>query len=232
MHHSGKPVSFRAAVPLTASPGTVAYCALALIFLGSSLYADTALYFIGQFGDKAVIHIDGKQRTLKVGETSREGVKLLSVNANHAVVLYNGKKRSLSFTAAGKAYKARSSTEVRIWADASGSFQTPGSINGHLVNFLVDTGATTVAMNEVVADKLGIDFRYTGTPGTVSTASGLSPAYHVKLDSVRIGDIELRNIQATVLEGAFPQEVLLGMSFLSQLELERKGNLVTLRKQH
>ncbi len=72
----------------------------------------------------------------------------------------------------------------------------------------------------------------TASPGTVSTASGLSPAYHVKLDSVRIGDIELRNIQATVLEGAFPQEVLLGMSFLSQLELERKGNLVTLRKQH
>jgi aspartyl protease family protein len=206
---------------------------LALVLFCSPLHADTSLYFVGQFGDRAVIHIDGKQRTLKVGETSREGVKLLSVDANNAVVIYNGKKQSLGFSAAaGKTYKARESTEVRIWADASGSFQTPGSINGHLVNFLVDTGATTVAMNEVVARKLGIDFRYSGTPGTVSTASGIVPAYNIMLTSIKIGSIELRNIQATVLEGGFPLEVLLGMSFLSRVELERKGNLITLRKTH
>lgn len=214
-------------------PRIIAYSLPALLLLCSSLQADTTLYFVGQFGDRAVIHIDGKQRTLKVGETSREGVKLLSVDANNAVVLYNGDKRSLGFAApAGKTYKARASTEVRIWADASGSFQTPGSINGHMVNLLVDTGATTVAINEIVADRLGIDFRYTGTPGRVSTASGIAPAYTVKLDSVKVGDIELRNIRATVLEGAFPQEVLLGMSFLSRVEMERKGNLITLRKLH
>jgi len=208
-------------------------CALVLLVLSTTLYADTTLYFVGQFGNKAVINIDGKQRVLNIGETSKEGVKLLSVTANNAIVHYNGKKQSLGFTPnTGKTYKTRQSTEVRIWADSSGSFQTPGSINGQLVNFLIDTGATTVAMNAIVAGKLGIDFRYSGTATTVSTASGMAPAYNVKLASVKVGEIELRNIQATILEGGFPLEVLLGMSFLSRVELERKGKLITLRKMH
>lgn len=212
---------------------TLVHCALSLLVFSSSLHADTALYFIGQFGNKAVIHIDGKQRIIGVGETSREGIKLLSVDANNAVISYNGKKQSLGFApSTGKTYKARSFTEVRVWEGQHGSFQTPGSINGHLVNFLIDTGASTVAMNEIVAGKLGIDFRYSGTTTTVATASGIVSAYKVMLGSVKVGDIELKNIEATVLEGGFPLEVLLGMSFLSQLELERKGNLITLRKTH
>jgi len=97
------------------------------------------------------------------------------------------------------------------------------------VNFLVDTGATNIAMNEIVAGRLGIDFRYSGTPTRVSTASGIAPAHNVTLASVRVGDIELKNIRATVLEGQYPREVLLGMSFLSRVELERKGKLTILR---
>ena len=210
-----------------------AHCVLALLVFSAALHADTTLYFIGQFGDKAVIHIDGKQQVLKVGETSREGIKLLSVDSNNAVISHNGKKQTLGFTpSTGQTYKIRSNTEVKVWEDQHGSFRTPGSINGQLVNFLIDTGASTVAMNEVVAGKLGIDFRYSGTLTTVATASGIVSAYNVKLGSVKVGDIELRNIQATVLEGGFPLEVLLGMSFLSRLELERKGNLITLRKMH
>lgn len=210
-----------------------AHLALALLVFSASLQADTVLYFIGQFGNKAVIHIDGKRRIIKVGETSPEGVKLHSVEANQAVVSYKGKKQTLAFTSKpGSTYKTRSSTEVTVWADSSGSFQTPGSINGQLVDFLIDTGATAVAMNEIVAGKLGIDFRYSGKLVSVSTASGIVPAYNIKLDSVKVGDIEIRNVHATVLEGGFPLEVLLGMSFLSYLELERKGNLITLRKMH
>ena len=211
----------------------LAHCALSFLIFSAAVRADTSLYFIGQFGNKAVIHIDGKQRVIGVGETSREGIKLLSVDANNAVISYNGKKQTLGFTpSTGKTYKARKHTEVRVWESQHGSFHTPGSINGQLVQFLIDTGASTVAMNEIVADKLGIDFRYSGTPTSVATASGIVPAYNVMLRSVKVGDIELKNIEATILEGGFPLKVLLGMSFLSQLELERKGNLITLRKMH
>ncbi|GEM_PF-87385 len=205
--------------------------ALVFLLFSATLRADNTLYFVGQFGNKAVIHVNGHQRVIKVGETSREGVTLLSVNANHAIVKYQGKKQTLSFApSGGKTYKAREHTEVNIWADASGSFQTPGSINGQMVHFLVDTGATTVAMNAEVAERLGIDFRYTGTPARVATASGIAQAHTVVLDSVRVGDIEIKNVRASVLEGSYPREVLLGMSFLSKVELKRKGNLITLRR--
>ncbi|HHO67540.1 MAG TPA: TIGR02281 family clan AA aspartic protease [Gammaproteobacteria bacterium] len=208
-------------------------CALALLLGCAVAGADTTLHFIGQFGDKAVIRIDGRQRVLGVGETSAEGVKLLSVDSDRAVIAYRGRKRTLGFApASAGTYRAARSAEVRISADRNGSFHTPGSINGQLVDFVVDTGATTVAMNERVAGRLGIDFRYTGTPVTVTTASGVVGAYSVRLDAVRVGEIELRNVQATVVEGGYPLQVLLGMSFLSRVEMQRKGKLITLRKTH
>ncbi len=175
--------------------------------------------------------IDGKQRVLKTGQTSKEGIKLLSVGKNSAIILYQGQKQTLGFSPANKtSYKKNRTVQATIWADTRGHFETPGTINGQMVNFLIDTGATSVAMNEVIANKLGIDFRYSGSPTTVSTASGLAAAHSIKLDSVKIGEIELKNIDATVIEGGFPTEVLLGMSFLSQVDIERKGNKIKLVK--
>lgn len=175
------------------------------------------------------MRIDGKQRVMKTGETSKEGIKLLSVHKNSATIQYQGQKQTLGFTSINKTnYKKHRTAQATIWADKRGHFETPGTINGQLVNFLLDTGATSVAMNEVIASKLGIDFRYSGNPTTVSTASGMAAAHSITLGSVKIGDIELKNIDATVIEGGFPTEVLLGMSFLSQVEIERKGNKIKL----
>ena len=199
--------------------------------LSAALQADPAINFIGQFGNNAVLNIDGKQHILATGETSKEGIKLLSVTRDYAVIQYQGENLSLGYsTPYQTTYKKSRKVEVTIWADELGHFSTPGTINGHLVNFLVDTGATSVAMNEVIAKKLGIDFRYSGEPTTVSTASGMALAHNVKLDSVKIGELELNNVDALVLEGGFPIEVLLGMSFLSQVEIERKGNVIKLGK--
>ncbi len=201
--------------------------------LSASLQAEPTVNFIGQFGNKAIMRIDGKQRTLKVGESSKEGIKLLSVTKNNAVIQYQGQKQTLGFSSAGKtSYRKNRKTVVTLWADKRGHFETPGTINGQLVNFLVDTGATSVAINEVVANKLGIDFRYSGNPIMVSTASGMVTAHRVKLDSVKIGEIEMKNVDGTVLEGGFPTEVLLGMSFLSKVDIERKGNFIKLVKNH
>lgn len=199
--------------------------------LSSAAYADTDISFVGQFGDKAVIEVDGKQRILAVGQSSREGVRLLSVDSNHAVIEYENKKQQLGFSVQNKnTYRQAAVDEVTVWADSGGQFSTPGSINGHMVSFLVDTGATSVAMNESTANRLGIDFRYQGEPQSVVTASGVAPAHRVKLRSVRVGGIELHNVDGTVVEGGFPIEILLGMSFLSHVEMQRKNNQVRLTR--
>jgi aspartyl protease family protein len=105
-----------------------------------------------------------------------------------------------------------------------------GSINGYTIDFLVDTGATTVAMNSTTAKRLGISYRLEGRPGIVETASGQEKVYRVMLDTVTVGSIRLRNIPAMVLEGGMPRQVLLGMSFLRQLDIERKGTALMLKQ--
>ena len=81
------------------------------------------------------------------------------------------------------------------------------------MQFLVDTGATSIAMNENEARRLGIDYRVDGKPMVASTASGTSRGWRVTLDRVKIGGIELLGVEAAVIEGGYPTEALLGMSF-------------------
>jgi len=112
----------------------------------------------------------------------------------------------------------------------NGMYSTAGFINGHPVNFLVDTGATWIAMNVHQARSLGINFRYSGKRGMVSTANGVAPVYRVMLDKVRVGEIELTNVEAGVLEGSSPREVLLGNSFLNRVEMQRQGQVMLLKQ--
>jgi aspartyl protease family protein len=111
-------------------------------------------------------------------------------------------------------------------------FKTVGSINGLPVGFLVDTGATAVAMNADEARRLGIDFRVEGESTWVATASAVSRAFSVTLARVKVGDIELHNVGAIVLDGPQPRDVLLGMTFLQRLEMHNQGDHLTLRKKY
>ena len=111
-------------------------------------------------------------------------------------------------------------------------YSTVGFINGQQVNFLVDTGATWIAMNVHQARSLGINFRYIGKRGSVSTANGIVPFYQVILDKVRVGEIELLNVAAGVLEGSSPPQVLLGNSFLNRVEMQRHGQVMLLKKKY
>ena len=119
-------------------------------------------------------------------------------------------------------------TSKQIYADQRGMFHTVGSINGYTVNFLVDTGATTIAMNANQARRLGLDFRLQGELTQAQTASGVARAYYLKLDIVKVGDISQRNVDALVIDGTHPREVLLGMSFLNRLKVEKQGNVLHL----
>ena len=106
-----------------------------------------------------------------------------------------------------------------------------GSINGGSLRFLVDTGATLVALPAAEARRLGINYLQ-GQRGQVQTANGATVAYRVKLDTVRIGDIEVNNVDAVVSEGDTMGITLLGMSFLNRMEMKRDGQSMTLTKRY
>ncbi len=191
------------------------------------------VYFVGQFGPKALLDIDGKQRIVAVGESAPEGVRLLAVGAGVAEVEYANAVRSLEFAPRlQQNYQSSPASEARVAADAAGSFRTAGTINGGIVDLVIDTGASTVAMNEATARKLGIDYRYEGRPVQITTASGVASAYSVTLKNVRVGEIEITNVDGVVVAGGFPVDVLLGMSFLNTVEITRKDGVLILKKTH
>ena len=188
----------------------------------------------GVLGSKAVLSIDGNRVLLSSGQM-KDGVKLLDILPNSVTVEVDGKRQKLRIgdgSVVAAPYKERKSVTVTVTPDNRGMYITTGSINGLPVSFLVDTGATTVAMNSGQAKRLGIDYRIKGEQTMVGTASGMSKAYRVTLDKVSVGSITLNYITAVVIEGQFPVHTLLGMSFLGQLEIQREGNVMRMRKKY
>ena len=186
------------------------------------------------FSGKAVLVIDGgKPRTLSVGQSTPEGVKLVSANSESAIVEFEGKRQTLAVgqgTRVASAPTASSSGRTTIVADSRGHFYTTGQINGMSVRLLVDTGASTLSLSSVDARSLGIDYRG-GKRMTANTANGPIPVYLVRLDNVRVGDITLNNVEASVSEG--PHHVaLLGMSFLNRTQMNRDGDTLTLVRRY
>jgi aspartyl protease family protein len=177
--------------------------------------------------------IEGKQRVLRVGQTSPEGVKLIAADSESALLEYQGEEfKGMLDGRVSTRTKPTATQEVQIWRNSQGMYATTGSINGLPVSLLVDTGATQVAMNAAQARRLGIDYRVIGVPAAITTASRQEPAWAVTLDSVKVGDIELINVEGVVLEGAQPQTVLLGMSYLGRLEIRNDGRLMTLQRKY
>jgi aspartyl protease family protein len=183
-------------------------------------------------GQTAVLQVDGARRTLRVGQTSPEGVRLLALSAASARLQVDGQTHEIPLGGrAGGALPAAPTATVRIARGDSGMYHTAGTINGQSVEFLVDTGATTVAMNDATARALGIDYR-AGSRGLVETASGITEAYAVTLREVGVGSIRLPNVQAVVIRGAQPSRVLLGMSFLSRTQIEHAQDALVLRRKY
>lgn len=204
-----------------------------LLCVSSAGHAAPDVRVVGLFSDRAVVVIDGKQHILRTGQTSPEGVKLLAADSESAVLQIEGQQVEARLDGRVSARKRSAAVkEFQVWRNSAGMYTTVGSINGLPVPFLVDTGATQVAMNAGEARRLGIDYRVTGMPASVTTASGVERAWAVTLDSVTVGGLELHNVGAVVLEGSLPQQTLLGMTFLSRLEISNDGRLMTLRKKY
>ena len=156
---------------------------------------------------------------------------LISSSSLKAVLEFAGERHTLQpRMRIGSGYKAPRSRETRIVRDNSGHFRTSGSINGLPVSFLVDTGATSVAMSEPQAKRLGIQYELEGQSIRTSTASGVAQAYLVQSRSVTVGSIRRSNVQGVVVKGNSPRQVLLGMSFLNGLEMSNQGNVMVLKE--
>jgi aspartyl protease family protein len=189
--------------------------------------------------DKAILLIGDQRRMLSPGDTSPEGVALVAIENDTATVRIGDATqrlrlaRSMGSTAAPAAGAAGTGKpEHRVYIDSSGMYRTAGSVNGFPVSFIVDTGASTVVLNAREARRLGLDYRMDSKIVAVTTASGVERGYLVKLQSVKVGPIELFGVEAIVVDSNFPVQALLGMSFLGRLESERTPSMLVLRKIH
>jgi aspartyl protease family protein len=193
----------------------------------------TDVNVIGLFPGKVVVVINrAAPRTLAVGEKTAEGVKVISVDAKGAVLEVDGKRETLEM---GQHFESADLTgsrnSVTLAADSRGQFITGGAINGGYMRLMVDTGATYVAIPVGEARRLGIDYQK-GQRGMAMTANGPVPVYRVVLDSVTLGDVTIRNVEASVHEMPGMDVGLLGMSFLNRTEMRREGQSLTLTKRY
>jgi len=204
----------------------------AFAILGSGGAAATDVNVIGLFSGRAVIVVNrGAPRTLRAGETV-DGVKLISADSKAAVLEIDGKRQTLEM---GQHFETAAASggrnSVTLAPDSRGQYVADGQVNGQHMRFLVDTGATLLALSAADAARLGIDYRR-GQPGVAIVADGRRvQSWLVKLDSVTLGDITLFGVDASVSEGGVGA-ALLGMSFLSRTEIRREGQNLTLTKRY
>jgi len=206
---------------------------MAGLLLSGNVAAEIQVNIVGLFSNMAVLMVNGgKPKTLSIGQ-SIDGVKLLAADSQSATLLIEGKTKKLGM---GQALSmggssASSSPSVTLYADAQGHFISECKINGAPLKFLLDTGATTVALNSGDAKFAKIDYKR-GEPVQVSTANGVVTAYRITISHLQIGGITLNQVQGSVLEGGSPSVVLLGMSALNRLDMKRQDIMMTLTKKY
>lgn len=208
------------------------YTILLLIFLlnPSAAFAAEGIQVQALFAGKAMLSINGESKVLSAGD-SHAGVKMISATSHETVLEIDGVQSvHKTGSAISTAYQKREHLREQIMSDSRGMFFSSGSINGTSVRFLIDTGATTVALSSSDAKKLGIQYRQDGVPAQVTTASGVVPAWAIKLRTVKLGQLEQKNIDAMVLEGNYPHEILLGMSFLERVKITKESGKMLLEQ--
>ncbi len=210
----------------------ILHCLAAWALLAAGAACAQTVTFNGSLGQrKALLVIDGEARTLSVGESFRS-VRLLALSADQAQVDVGGQRLALRIGAApvrlGGGASGAGGQRIVMTAGLGGHFTGAGSINGQAARFLVDTGATTVAIGQADAARIGLDLR-TAQRIMANTANGAVPVHRVSLSVVRLGDVEVHNVEAIVMP-ANMEHVLLGNSFLTRFQMRRENDQLTLDK--
>ena len=202
---------------------------ITLLLVAAYAAASPRVQVVGLFPGAAVLNVDGQRKLVRVGQTGPGGVQVVSADSAGAALRVEGVERHypLSRELSG-GYAEPERKQLSIAKGQGGHYWVAGSINGHPVQFLVDTGATSVAINENQARRLGIDYRVNGKQVVVGTASGTAKAWRVHLNSVKVGAINVMGVEAVVVEGSSPTEALLGMSFLGRVSWREDQGLLRL----
>lgn len=209
----------------------LSWLAGSVLLCASIAVAEPGVRVDGLFKGAAVLTIDGQQVMLREGKTGPGNVRLVSATSRAAVIDIDGKRHEMALhTAIGGQFQQPELQQVVIRKNNSDQYMVNGSINGQSVKFLVDTGANTVAMNEMQARSLGLQYRIDGAESQVVTASGVSKSWKVQLDAVKVGEIQVANVDAVVVQGAYPTEVLLGMTYLNHVKLQEQNSVLMLEK--
>ncbi len=207
----------------------------ALVAFGGMAHAQSVA-LAGMLGSKALLVVNGgAPKSVAPGE-SHQGVKVVSTGGDQAVLELSGKRHTVRVGDApvsvgaggGSGGGAGKGTRIVLTAGTGGHFFTPGQINGRAVQFMVDTGATGVAMSAADAERAGINYKG-GQPVQMSTANGVTQGFRVKLNSVRVGDVEVYDVDAVVSPQSMPY-MLLGNSFLTRFQMIRENDQMTLVK--
>jgi aspartyl protease family protein len=208
--------------------------AAACLALAAGIACAQSVALQGMLGNKALLIVDGSApKTLAPGE-SYKGVKVLSTLGDQATVEINGQRHTLRIgdapaSVGGGAAPARGN-KIVLTAGSGGHFLTSGAINGRAVQFMVDTGATSVSMGVAEAERLGVDYKQ-GQLVRGNTANGVVNAYLVKLAAVRVGEVEVYDVDAAVVPvGA--GAILLGNSFLSRFQMTRLNDQLVLERRY
>lgn len=218
-----------------AMPGWLsAAAAAALLGVPAAAHADSVA-LAGMMGSKALLVVNGgAPKSVAAGETF-QGVKIISTTGEQAVVEQSGKRHTLRVgespvSLGGSGASAGRGTRIVLHESGGGHFMTAGQINGRAVQFMVDTGATSIAMSAADADRAGISYK-TGQTIRMSTANGPVDGFRVTLGSVRVGDVEIFDVAAVVIPLPMPY-MLLGNSFLTRFQMRRENTTMTLDKRY
>ena len=205
-----------------------------LLAAAAGAHAASSVMLTGTIGSRAILIVNGAPpKTVAVGETF-QGVKLVSLQAEQAVVELDGKRVNLRMdtpvSIGGGGGSGAGGSRIVLPADSRGHFMTQGAINGRPVTFMLDTGATSIALSADDAQRIGLDYSK-GQRIQISTANGMSSGYRLRLRSVRVGDVEVYDIDAIVSPQPMPF-VLLGNSFINRFSMRRDADQMVLEKRY
>jgi len=209
--------------------------ALAGLALGLSLPATAQVVLSGILGGRALLLVGASApKAVAPGETF-QGVRLLSLDKDSALLEQDGQRFTLRLGEAPVQVKPGSAAarpangkRITLTSDSAGHFKSQGSINGQIMQFVVDTGATVVSIGRSDAERMGLAF-LGGQPVQMQTANGTAQGWRIQLQSVRIGDVEVFDVEAVVTPMAMPV-VLLGNSFLNRFQMHRVSDQMVLEK--
>ena len=204
-----------------------------LLAAAAGAHAASSVMLTGTIGSRAILIVNGAPpKTVAVGETF-QGVKLVSLQAEQAVVELEGKRVNLRMdtpVSIGGGTGTGGGSRIVLPADSRGHFMTQGAINGRTVTFMLDTGATSIALSAADAQRIGLDYSK-GQRVQMNTANGVSSGYRLRLQSVRVGDVEVYDVEAIVSPQPMPF-VLLGNSFINRFSMRRDADQMVLEKRY